>query len=315
LDKIPCTTVEPGIHRRRGGPAPEEDSDGEEKEVEDDTPMTTQSVRFTLTEVAGALMRSNREEFSEVALPTYMELVKSLVKQDRSESDRCLGFYMADDAVAILGEKSVPYWDGFMNEAFVGMLDKCAVVRQYATSTIGNGASQAVFAAVAPAAASQIHKVLSKQGERHRRRRAVKSDAFQVALAVDACIRALGQICEHQEQQLGADAAAAWSLWVSNLPIKYNLDAGKAAHTQLIELVMRSHPVLTNPSSFPSVLAVFADVYRSKFSSSDVDKKLAEAVASIPEATLKSMCASFPERRQKKIEQMVKKAKAVDEDP
>merc|ERR1719436_1756564 len=119
-----------------------------------------------------------------------MEMVKCLVKPDRNECDRALGFYIADDIVACMGEKSVPYWNGFMNEALTAMLDKSSVIRQFATSTVGNGAPQPIFAQVAPAAATQVQKVLQKQGERHRRRRAMKVDAKQSALAVDACIRA-----------------------------------------------------------------------------------------------------------------------------
>ena len=39
-------------------------------------------------------------------------------------------------------------------------------------------------------------------------------------LAVDAAVRALGQICEYQEEQLGADSAGAWKLWFKNIPEK-----------------------------------------------------------------------------------------------
>merc|ERR1719259_1396908 len=114
---------------------------------------------------------------------------------------------------------------------------------------------------MAPTCAAQIHKILSKQGEKHRRRRAVKVDAVQTALAIDACIRTLGQVCEHHEAQLGKDSGIAWSMWLTNLPLKYNLDAGKATHSQLVDLVSRNHPVLTTPQHMPRVLTIFADVY------------------------------------------------------
>uniref|UniRef100_A0A7S2NNA1 Stalled ribosome sensor GCN1-like HEAT repeats region domain-containing protein n=1 Tax=Zooxanthella nutricula TaxID=1333877 RepID=A0A7S2NNA1_9DINO len=313
LDKLPCdkdTPTEPGLNRRRGAPAPEEDSDGEEREVKDETPISAQSVRFSLCDVAGALMQANRDDFCEVALPTFMEMVKSLVRPERSEGDRCLGFYLADSVVGCLADKSVPYWNGFMNEALAGMLDASPVVRQFAASAIGNGSTQAVFGPVAPAAATQVHKVLCKQGERHRRRRAVQLGSVQMALAVDTCIRALGQICEHHGQQLGADQGAAWSLWLQNLPIKYNLEAGKAAHAQLVDLVSRNHPMLATPQMMPRILAVFADIYKSKFSGEELDTRIAQAVASLGEGPLKELCSSVPETKQRKVEQMLKTARA-----
>merc|ERR1719436_2026878 len=151
-----------------------------------------------------------------------------------------------------------------MNEALAGMMDGSAVVRQFAASTIGNAAMQQSFAVMAQAAVSHIHKLLTRQGERHRRRRAVKLEAVQNALAVDALIRALGQILEHHEAALGAHAAAAWSLWLTNLPIKYNVDAGQAAHAQLVDLVTRNHPSVASPQNCPRILTVFAEVYHSK---------------------------------------------------
>jgi len=313
LDGIPCTSdmpSEPGLLRRRGGPVMEDDSDGDEMEPEDEPPVSAQSVRFSLCDMIGALMRASCEDFVEVVLPTFMELVKTLVRPDRQEQDRCLGFYLADDIVACLGVKSVPYWNGFMNEALTAMLDKSPVIRQFAASTIGNAASQPIFAQVAPAAAAQVQKVLQKQGERHRRRRAVKVDAKQSALAVDACIRALGQICEHHDSQFGADAGAAWSMWLSSLPLKYNVDAGKAANAQLVELVVRNHPVITAPERLPAVLTVLTEIYKSKLSTSELDSQIAKAVSSLGEEHLRTLCGGFKEKQQKKMEQMLKTTRA-----
>ena len=79
------------------------------------------------------------------------------------------------------------------------------------------------------------------------------------------CIRALGQIWDHHDSQCGADAGAAWSMWPSKLPLKGNVDAGRAAHAQLVELVVKNHPVLTAPDTLSAVLAVYTEIYKSKF--------------------------------------------------
>jgi len=313
LDGIPCPAdmpSEPGLMRRRGGPALDEDSDGDDVEPEDEPLASAQSVRFSLCDMIGALMRANCVDFVEVVLPTFMELLKTLVKPERSEQDRSLGFYLADDVVACLGKETLKYWNGFMNEALVAMLDKSPLIRQFAASTIGNAAQQAEFAQVAPAAATQVQKVLQKQGERHRRRRAVKMDAKQSALAVDASIRALGQICAHHDSQFGADAGVAWSMWLSNLPLKYNIDAGKAAHQQLVELLVKNHPVLQTPERLPTVLSVLTEIYKSKFSTSELNEMIAKAVSSLGDDHLKTLCSGFKEKQQKKLEQMLKTTRA-----
>merc|ERR1740121_868849 len=194
-----------------------------------------------------------------------------------------------------------------MNEALLGMLDKCAIVRQFTTSIIGHGAKQAAFAQVAPAAAGQVHKVLQKHGERHRRRRAVQNKDKAMALAVDASIHTLGQICEFHSAQLGPQAVDAWQMWLANLPLKYNVDAGQAAHTQLVSLVIQNHPVLTAPENLSRVVGVFADIYRnSNFSTAELDAEIAKGVSNLGESRLSEICQTFPERQQKKVEQMLK---------
>jgi len=236
------------------------------------------------------------------------------VKPDRSESDRCLAFYMADDIVGCMGELSVPYWNGFMNEALTCIADQTPIVRQYAAGCIGKGSQHSAFAQVAPAAAAQVHKVLKKHGERHRRRRAVKTDAKQNALAVDTCIRTLGQICEAHSQQLGTDAGEAWNIWLANLPLKYNAEAGLATHTQLVKLIGQNHPALVSAEKLHRVLGVFADIYKVKhFSSTELDEEIAKGIANLNqgsattgEGPLKELCGSLTERQKKKIEQILK---------
>eukprot|EP00932_Pfiesteria_piscicida_P018016 SRR837773.4887.p2 GENE.SRR837773.4887~~SRR837773.4887.p2 ORF type:complete len:713 (-),score=367.03 SRR837773.4887:122-2062(-) len=313
--RVPAkASAEPGPRRRRGGPVVEEDSDGDEKEEEEDemVGISEQSVRFALVDMLGALMRSSPEASVELALPTLMQLVKLLVRPDGTVADRSLGFYLADDMVGILGDKTVPYWNAFMNEALLGMLDAEPIIRQYCASTIGNGAaaSQQAFAQVVPAACSTIHKVLQKFGERHRRRRAVKVEMKMNALAVDACIRALGQLCQTHEASMGSDAGTAWGMWLSSLPIKYNADAGKAAHHQLLDLVMANHGYLAAPAQLPKLMTVLTELFKAKFSSEELDKKIAVVVASLPEEALKALREQLPDKSQKKVMQMLKMAAA-----
>lgn len=243
-------------------------------------------------------------------MPTFMELTAALVKADRSDADRSLGLYLADDMVMTLGECTVPFWNGFMNEALTCMVHDSAIVRQFAASTIGNASCQPAFAQVVPAAATAIHTILSKQGVKHRRRRAVKAADREKALAVDACVRTLGQICQAHEGVMGADASTAWGLWLSNLPLKYNADASKAAHGQLVSLLEQGHPMLTSMEQLPRVLAVLADSYKAKYSAKDLDKRIAAAIGGVGEDPLKAVCGGLTERQQKKVEQILKVGRA-----
>ncbi|CAE8635748.1 unnamed protein product [Polarella glacialis] len=283
------------------------DSDDEDADSDDEGGPTHQSVRYSLVDVAGALMRSSTAEFAEVGLPTFMEVVKQILQNPTaSEADRSLALYLADDVVDCLGQHSVPYWNLFMEHACRSVSDKCPTIRQHSASILGNGARQPIFGQIAPAAASQIGGLLKKFGERHRRRRAVNSEAKQVALAVDAGIRSLGLICEFQESNIGGDSTSAWQMWLTSMPLRYDREVGRKAHAQLVELVARGHPVVTAPGQLPRVLAIFADVYRTGFSNSEIDKAMAAVVARAGAASAQQFGARLPERQQKKIESMLK---------
>lgn len=312
LSAIKCDSdTAESTRRRKGAPMPEEDEDGDEKSDDEVADATPQSLRFCLADVAQALMKVSKEDVAEVSLPSFMDLVGKLLANTANENDRSLGFYIADDIVECLGVHSVPCWDMFMNQALQGVVDKSAYVRQYATSTIGHGAEHAVFAPMAGAAASQVFNVLQKLGERHRRRRAVKADAKQTGLAVDAAIRTLGQILEHQEQTLGQHAGKAWDMWLSSLPIKYDAETGYKTHEQLLRLVARGHPILTAPENQAKVFGLLIEIYKSKRSNSALDKDIAAAVSQVGEEQLKQLAASMPEPKQKKIENMLKTAKSA----
>merc|ERR1712061_324170 len=102
--------------------------------------------------------------------------------------------------------------------------------------------------------------------------------------AVEAGIRALGDICEHHEQQLGEHATVAWSMWLSSLPLKYDQDAGLRAHAQLLRLASRGHPFFTSPQAQPQVVAVLCEIYQSKGQSdSALDKDIKIAMKQIGE--------------------------------
>jgi len=284
-----------------------DDSDDDESDSEEGS-VSRQSVRFSIVDVVGALMRASREEFAEVGLPAFMELVRSLL-QSGSDSERSLALYLADELVACLGELSVPYWNIFMEHACNSITDKTPVIRQHSASVVGHGAQLGIFAQIAGVAASQLARVLQKHGERHRRRRAVNSEAKQVAKSVDASIWALGMICEHQEKNVGGDSTSAWRMWLSHMPPRYDKEMGQKASAQLLELVVKNHPVVTAPEQLPRVLAIFADVYRSKNSNSVLDKEMAAAVAQAGEGSVKNLAANLPERQQRKLEQILKDGK------
>jgi len=236
--------------------------------------------------------------------------VQQLLKSDGGVCDKSLAFYITDDIVDIIGGRSIPHWNSFMNEALQAMTDVSPIVRQYAASTIGNAARQQIFAQMVPAAATQIHKVLQQRGERHRRRRAMSKDAKQTALAIDSCIGALGEMCEHHAGPLGTNITAAWSMWLANLPLKYFVEQGKKSHAQLVRLVAQQHPVLTSPQNLPAVLSVLAGAYKTNFSYAELDTEIVSMITRMGESQTKEICSALPEKQQKKVEHILKCARA-----
>eukprot|EP00930_Biecheleria_cincta_P082414 TRINITY_DN72149_c0_g1_i1.p1 TRINITY_DN72149_c0_g1~~TRINITY_DN72149_c0_g1_i1.p1 ORF type:complete len:1147 (+),score=299.97 TRINITY_DN72149_c0_g1_i1:25-3465(+) len=292
--------------RRRKGQEAQSAADSDDEESDDeDFEATRQTVRCSLVDVAGALMAAGRAEFVEVGLPTFMELVKRILP-DPSEGKRSLALYIADEVVDGLGELSVPYWDVFMESACNSITDKCAAVRLYAALTIGHASLQPIFGKIAPVAASQVARVLQKHGEKHRRRRAVNSDSKQTAQATDAAIWALGMICEHQEANVGGDTASAWRMWLTNMPLRRDREIAQKASHQLLELVVRNHPIVASPEQLPTVLGVFADVYKTRFSNPILDKEIAAAIARAGAEPVKRFAAALPERQRKKVDSILK---------
>lgn len=313
LGQIVCSgeaSVEGKKHKKKRDPESIDD-DGDDSDDDDDPTPTPQAVRFALADVVSALMQTNKEEFAEDVLPTLMQqLVQKYVQENSNSADRAIAFYIANLVTDFMGEGGVKYWQIFMNQALVAVLDKSPIVQRYATKVVGSGTKQKQYSVMALAACQNVYQVLQKHGEKHKRRR-VKADKAPIALAIDACVRALGLICEHQEQQLGQHAPQIWSMWISSLPIKYDVEAGQQVHAQLLGLLAREHPMLLDQTRLPAVLRILTDVYKTKFSTPDLDKSIAFAMAQIGVEKLEVLCSDFKEGQKKKTQQMLKTVKAV----
>jgi hypothetical protein len=289
----------------------DDDEDLNDDDEDDDDEKTPQQVRFALVDIMVALMKTNTVEFATEVLPTFMgQLVNKLVQPSCSDADRALGFYIADCVTESMGQASVQYWQLFMNHALLAVLDKSPLVQQYATKVIGHGARYKEYSIMALAACQNVYQVLQKNGEKHKRRR-VKANQKPVGLAIDACVRALGLICEHQEATLGQHAPRVWTMWIGSLPIKYDHEAGQQMHEQLLGLLAREHPAIVDQATLPIVLRVLTDIYKTKFSTKDLDKNIAFAFAQMGPEKLEVLCSGFKDAQKKKTEQMLKSAKAA----
>lgn len=278
----------------------------------DEDDVTPQSVRLALVDVMCKLLRTNQEDFIAEVLPTFMnQLCAKLVQPACSDADQSLAFYIADGVCEVLGQRSVSYWQVFMNQALIAAAnDKKPVVQRYAITVIGTSAQQKESSVMAAAAIQTIYTILEKHGQKHKRRR-VKPEQNPAALSIDACVRSLGLMLEHHEQTLGQHAARAWSMWLASLPIKYDVSAGQEVHQQLLALLAREHPALVDSATLPLVLKILTDVYKSKFSTKQLDKDIAFAFEKIGPEKLEVLCSGFKEAQKKKTEQMLKSAKAA----
>jgi len=278
----------------------------------DDDDVTPQTVRLALVDVMCKLLSVNQEDFIAEVLPTFMnQLVTKLVQPTCNDADQSLAFYIADGVCEVLGARSVVCWQVFMNQALIAAAnDKKPVVQRYAINVIGTSARQKESSVMAPAAIQTIYTILEKYGQKHKRRR-VKPEQNPAALSIDACVRSLGLMLEHHEQTLGQHAARAWTMWLASLPIKYDVSAGQEVHQQLLALLAREHPALVDSASLPLVLKTLTDVYKSKFSTKQLDKDIAFAFEKIGPEKLEVLCSGFKESQKKKTEQMLKSAKAA----
>lgn len=264
---------------------------------------TAQSVRFALVDIILTLMKQNRADFVELVLPTLVTLVGNYVPEGKSGADRSLGFYIAEKLIQGLGEASVQFWNAFMNHALVCLKDDAAVVQQHAAKLVGCAAGYSASAVMATAAAGSLYDVLQKNIEKYRRRR-VKSEQKPTALALEACIQALGNICEFHETQLGAHAPQAWNMWIKSMPLKYDVDASKQVHAQLLRLVAKEHPVFMDANQLPKVLQILLEVYKTKYSTKELNNDIKTAFERMGQEKIVMLCSGFKDTHKAKLEQM-----------
>lgn len=244
----------------------DEDYDEEEEEVQAEAAERDDDLLDALTTVLAALTKTHKEWMLSAFQP-YVEVFGALVSSSEP-SHRRIGICAFDEVLEHLEEMSGPYMPQMVPALIQYSGDANAQVRQASVYGVGICAQWGgpLFAAHLNQALAAIQAMVNAPDARD------EDNGF----ATDNAISALGKIIVYQADALGANRAAAVTMFLQYLPVMRDEEEGIKVHGCLCTMLERGEPALFDQPAHvvPQLIKVFAAILETDTVDDDVTKRI-----------------------------------------
>lgn len=275
---------------------------GDEDDEANDPLEEEVGVRQCYEQGLGALMKANPQDFaSEQTLQICGQKLQLWLS---AKETQVLAWHFACDLVEQLKERSCPLWPLFMPNLFDALGNKSAKIRMGAAYAVNVVASVPAFAEAAPEAYRRIAKIVASKPP--------KRNDGEANCAMDNAVAALFSLARNMINQCPPDVNA-FSLVLSRLPLKHDLEEAKKVHTLVCQLLQQQHGGLlgANQENVPKILSILADIYKQEENSDDkIDAQILAIFKALPQSVLSKMVGAFSEKQQARIEKILSRPQA-----
>lgn len=301
LAQLPITAMMKSYERRDAKVQADAKRKAEGKVNDDDEEVDVgedeETLRTSLAEIAGALMRHHPDNFVGCGLQLYLDFITKL-QQSTAKADRKLILYIACDFLEHLGPRVVAHWPLFLPLVLEDIVCADASRRQAACYAISLAAREGAFAPAALETAKKLQQVVTQS-----RGRAKKKSERQAQACADNALTGLVTIAQFQREALGAEVEQFWDCWLQGLPCQEDDEEGIKNHRSLLKFVMeeRIEVLKQGASNFPKVLAILIDQYKTNMVDEETNKGIQQLVLNLGQAKLEQFAAALTEKQKKKL--------------
>lgn len=259
-------------------------------EIEKDKAADEQ-VRTRLQEIVGSIMHTHKQSFLQVGMAPVLSMLQTLLAS-KHEGDLLLGLYVADDFLERLQEESVPHWGTFLPALLDSVASKDEDVRQAAAYGLRHAAKLAAFAPHATAAATRLVNAVNDPKAKKKKYKA----------ATDNVVCALGFLSKSH-----AAAAAHFPLFLQQLPLKDDEEAGLEAHKLLLTCI-QGNILGAGQQHAPQAFVAMAEVYKGSASDDDLNKAIVALCKQFGKTNLEQLHGQLDTKQKKKLQRLTREA-------
>lgn len=256
-----------------------------------------QNFRSTLLEIIAAIMKTSPQQFMQYCAPLCQEFITTFIHQNCTKDDRALALYVCDDVLEHLKDNGAPLWPCFAERLIEMVLDKEPGVRQAAAYGIIQAAHCTQFPVeLIQRAASNLVVVLNEP----------ISNKGLHASSRDNVVAAIGALVLYHGINLGPKAEEYLGYWINNLPLKVDEEEGRRTHKECIDLMLKGNPQVLGPNNanVPKLVAFCASIYKTEFSTAEIDKGIRTFVENIGFDVVRQLGAVFSKKLQQGLDRI-----------
>eukprot|EP00915_Cephaloidophora_sp_WS-2016_P002977 GHVH01004044.1.p1 GENE.GHVH01004044.1~~GHVH01004044.1.p1 ORF type:complete len:1147 (+),score=259.93 GHVH01004044.1:50-3442(+) len=258
-----------------------------------------QGFRSSLLSLLGGTMSSHPEAYMRISATMTVEFLDNCLKSQQ-EQDLCLGIFLCDDILQYLGEAGHSIWPHFINSQIEAVSSPNASIRQAAAYGIVWAGRQAAFTE------SHVKSVVP-----HLARCISMNDVNddEIQLATDNAVAAVNVLLLHKGDFLTKEDSTELSFQLfKNYPLVVDTKENVAMTDLIFKGLNENNPHLVGfeQQNLPTIIGCFGKMYKTLLSEDDIDKKIAEFMKSLGEATLKEQMSKIATEHQKYVERMMK---------
>ncbi|CAD8079878.1 unnamed protein product [Paramecium primaurelia] len=257
--------------------AKEEDVDEDEKNAIKEDTETEENLHGKIAECIGSLFKTHKE----FVLPLYEiicnQILQKVLDQHKSAKMHQFGLCLIDYMIEFLGFPYIQnHFIDLAQALTIYAVDKICSVRQVAVYGIGLMAintPQELYLQVSQSLLKALVDSLKAQKDQD-------DNEKHFGQARDHSISALGKIIKSQPQSLGQDLIQGIETWLYLLPLHYDKKQAYIQHNLLAEFIIQNGEQFVNGKSDNAlqILKVFANCYKSKFSTTFIDSQIVNAL-------------------------------------
>jgi len=269
-------TQEEALNKEKLSNLKEDDSDNEFEDDEDDLNMleydidNLENILTGFSDVMGTIFKHHKNLCLEVVNNLIVEYLPRYFKDESSNFEKKLGFFILDDMIEYLGQELLyNFWNDIFQILIKHSNTKLCSTRQAVIYGIGEFAKftkvdYQIYAQTSIEALINAYNVPRLESD--------EKEAYNAAR--DNCTASIGKVIKYQGEKI--DLKGTIEKWVHFLPIEEDKSEGKEQYELLCEIILKRSELIVgdNYKNLPQIIRVLSKAYKTSFSETSIDDNI-----------------------------------------
>ena len=269
-------TAEEALKKEKLNTVKEDESDNEFEDEEDDLDMfeydinNLESILTGFSDVMGTIFKHHKNLCLEVVNKLIVEYLPKYFKDESSNFEKKLGFFILDDMIEYLGQELLfNFWNDIFQILMKHSTSKLCSIRQAVIYGIGEFA-KFTKTDYQNYAQNSIEALLNAYNVQ--RLESDTKEAYQSAR--DNATASIGKIIKYQGEKINLKETT--EKWVHFLPIEEDRSEGKEQYELLCEIILKRSDIIVgdNNKNLPQIIKVLSKAYKTNFSEEKIDENI-----------------------------------------